>query len=200
MTPERNISVARLTIGAYFQLWTGTTARPDSRARLRAFSSSTKSNSNGFSQRTFHPFASASSIGSPCNAGGVQISTKSISAPAASSSIVANVATPGSDSRAAWRRSSVRSTTATIFASRQCAYAGQCPCRATSPKPIIAPLSTLLFRFETLQYLGNNGQRGIRLFSRKNQRRMDANSRCVSHHNQAVGETALEELDALLLR
>ncbi len=28
MAPERNNSVARLTIGAYFQLWTGTTARP----------------------------------------------------------------------------------------------------------------------------------------------------------------------------
>ena len=54
MAPERNISVARLTIGAYFQLWTGTTARPDSFARLRAFSSSTKSKSSGFSQRTFH--------------------------------------------------------------------------------------------------------------------------------------------------
>ena len=82
-------------------------ARPVSLARLRARSSSTRSNSNGFSQRTFHPLPSASSIGSPCNAGGVQISTKSISGPAASSSIVENVATPGNNSRAIWRRSSV---------------------------------------------------------------------------------------------
>ena len=36
IAPDRNISVARWTIGAYFQLWTGTIARPVSLARLRA--------------------------------------------------------------------------------------------------------------------------------------------------------------------
>jgi len=76
IAPERNASVARRMIGAYFQLWTGTTARRASRASDCTSSSSPRSRRSGFSHKTFHRCASASRIGAPCNAGGVQISTK----------------------------------------------------------------------------------------------------------------------------
>ena len=58
----------------------------------------------------------------------------------------------------------------------------------------------LVLCFKALESAVDNGQRGIRLLSRKNQRGMDADSRCVAHHDQALRETALEELDAFLLR
>src|SRR5438067_3633068 len=165
---ERNASVARRMIGAYFQLWTGMTARPDSRASARVFSSSTGSSNSGFSQRTFQPRARASSIGSPCKAGGVQMSTKSISMLPASSAIDSNVEMFGNSSRAILRRVFVRSTTATIFTSSDFRYPGEWPLAATAPKPIIAPRNTLLFRFELLEHPVDDLEGGIRLFDRQN--------------------------------
>src|ERR1043166_7968050 len=65
---------------------------------------------------------------------------------------------------------------------------------------MMAPRNTLLFRFEALQGAFDNGESGVRLLGRKDERRMNADSRSVTHHDQAIGETALEERDAFLLR
>src|SRR2546430_11671842 len=97
-------------------------------------------------------------------------------------------------------RSSVRSITATSFASREFKSPGKCPLAATAPKPIIAPRSTVLFGFELLEHVVDDRERGIGLFDGKNERRMNAHPRRVTHHDQPLGQPALEELDASFFR
>ena len=55
-----------------------------------------------------------------------------------------------------------------------------------------------MLRFEAFQRAIDNGQGGSRLLRREDERRMDADSRRVTHHDQAICETGFEELDAFL--
>ena len=182
--PDRNISVARRMIGAYFQLWTGIIARPVSLARLRARSSSTGSDRSGFSQRTFHRFWSAASIGSPVHRGGArQISTKSISAPAAvpRSWIVA---TPGNNSRTSRRRSSVRSAHGERLIS--------CIFRRPASGHDGPPHRSRLSHLSTRLYSASRASSARTTMARAEFAVLGAensNSRGVTHHDQGLGET-----------
>src|SRR2546423_7993910 len=120
--------------------------------------------------------------------------------PAESSSIVAKVATSEINFRAACLRSSVRSTTATIFASPDCSYAGQCPFAATAPKPMIAPRRTSLLCFESFEDRVDDREGGIRLVRGEDERRMNTDARRVTHHDQPLRQATLEEFDAAFLR
>src|SRR2546423_15288022 len=120
--------------------------------------------------------------------------------PAESSSIVAKVATSEINFRAACLRSSVRSTTATIFASPDCSYAGQCPFAATAPKPMIAPRRTSLLCFESFEDRVDDREGGIRLVRGEVQRRMKTAARRDHHHDRPPPQATLEDIVATFLR
>ena len=79
-------------------------------------------------------------------------------------------------------------------------FVGQAHRGASPAESLDVERFRLAFGFKALECAIDNGQGGIRLLSGKNQRRMDADSRCVTHDDQTVGETGLKELNAPLLR
>src|SRR5580704_7505956 len=74
--------------------------------------------------------------------GGAQISTKSRSSRASKSSTVSCHRPSGTAPWKASRRDATASVAATIFTSSRTRQPGTCPCAATLPKPMNAPLST----------------------------------------------------------
>src|SRR6187399_2138658 len=120
------------------------------------------------------------------------MSTKSIVIADASSSSVAKVSIAGARPATSARRSGVRSTTATIRAPEHAAQAGQCPLRATSPKPTIAPLNVIGTKtlpdpfFNGLERARDDPKRAGGLLGGENQRRVDPDARRVSHQDEPV--------------
>src|SRR5215831_14752732 len=128
--------------------------------------------------------------------GGVQMSTKSTAASARSSFGVAYQRAPGAWAETSACCSGRTSVTATISTSRRRRQPGRCPCRATLPRPMIAPRRMLLepvishHHLERLVQDREPRQRRV-LFDRE--RRVDADRRRVGHGDQPAAETFLVE-------
>ena len=78
--------------------------------------------------------------------------------------------------------------------------AGPMPVRGHSAEADNRSAQHGLLAFELLEHAVDNRERGLRLFRGKNERRMNADARRVTHHDEPLGEATLEEFDATLFR
>ncbi len=127
--------------GAQSQLWTAHSVRSFSAARAGSPRSSSGESTSGFSQSTWSERLSAARTRCACEAGGVQMSTKSISSFARSSSALSYHRASGKRSSSSALRSCRESAPATIVASSRARQPGRWPPTATWPTPRSAPLS-----------------------------------------------------------
>ena len=176
-------------------------------SRAPAFNDPTSSR-NGFSRRgRASPRAIASSIGCGWSAGGVQMSTKSTDDRRGQLVERRKRRTPGDNRTASARRSAVRSTTATIFASVLRSYAGQCPCpgdfaeaddRAVQHSVHAGGARSARSPRRDPGRIDDRQCPGPR--RRRDERRMNAHARRVAHEDQAVRQALLEERHTSILR
>src|SRR5262247_1133870 len=128
--------------------------------------------------------------------GGVQMSTKSTAASARSSSRVAYQRAPGAWAETTACCSGRTSVTATISTSRRRRQPGRCACRATLPRPMIAPRRMLLepvISHDHLERLIQDRQARQRRVLFDRERRVEADRRRVGHRDQPAAETFLVE-------
>src|SRR5580765_2543832 len=124
------------------------------------------------------------------------MSTKSTDASARSSAEVVYQRAPGACAETSACCSSRASVTATICTSRRRRQPGRWPCRATLPRPMIAPrciLSKPVISDDHLERLVQDRESRQRRVLFDRERRVEANRRRVGHRDETTAEAFLVE-------